>query len=188
MKWRNDRRRERKPRWSPEFFQASLRNCINCVLCDDHFFLEIQLREGSPTSILTKWVGTIAIKTERTRIRFLSDVFAAVRSSDRKVLINVDVTPLRVGPALWVWVRIEFVGSRLGHPQTPSFLDSKTPRRSSQSFSRAEMFFPDRSVDRTALWALQAFANNFASFFLDELCDCWLLVVLTYPFNMRDTS
>ena len=21
------------------FFQASLRNCINCVLCDDHFFI-----------------------------------------------------------------------------------------------------------------------------------------------------
>ena len=28
-----------KPRWSPEFFQASLRNCIKCVHCDDHFFI-----------------------------------------------------------------------------------------------------------------------------------------------------
>ena len=68
------------------------------------------------------------------------------------------------------WSRnIEFVGSGLGRRQTPSFLDSKSPRRSSQSLSRAEMFFPDRSVDWTAFrtelkWALQAFANNFASF------------------------
>ena len=30
-----------KPRWSPEFFQASLHNCINCVHCDDHFFIFI---------------------------------------------------------------------------------------------------------------------------------------------------
>ena len=31
---------ERWSRWSPEFFfQASLRNCINCVHCDDHFYI-----------------------------------------------------------------------------------------------------------------------------------------------------
>ena len=30
------------PRWGPEFFfQASLSNCINCVHCDDHFFIFI---------------------------------------------------------------------------------------------------------------------------------------------------
>ena len=28
-----------KPCWSPNFFQASLRNCINCVHWDDHFFI-----------------------------------------------------------------------------------------------------------------------------------------------------
>ena len=28
-----------KPCWSRDFFQASLRNCINCVHCDDHFFI-----------------------------------------------------------------------------------------------------------------------------------------------------
>ena len=44
---------------------------------------------------------------------------------------------------------LPFVGSGLGRPQTPSFLDSKSPRRSSQSSSRAEMFFPDE-VDGTA--------------------------------------
>ena len=32
-----------KPRGSPEFFQASLRNCINCVHCDDHFFIFMSL-------------------------------------------------------------------------------------------------------------------------------------------------
>ena len=29
-------------RWSPDFFfQASLRNCITCVHCNDHFFISI---------------------------------------------------------------------------------------------------------------------------------------------------
>ena len=30
-----------KPCWSAEFSQASLRNCINCVHCDNHFFIFI---------------------------------------------------------------------------------------------------------------------------------------------------
>ena len=53
-KWRNDRRSERnlcncvrKPEKNSgsnpfevlNFFQASLRNCINCVHCDDHCFI-----------------------------------------------------------------------------------------------------------------------------------------------------
>ena len=34
------RSRVQTPLISPEFFfQASLRNCINCVHCDDHFFI-----------------------------------------------------------------------------------------------------------------------------------------------------
>ena len=53
-KWRNDRRSERnlcklrghgfKPRWSPEFFfffRLLYAICINCVHCDDHFFMFI---------------------------------------------------------------------------------------------------------------------------------------------------
>ena len=51
-RWRNDRRSERnlcncvkKPEKNSGiqvlhfFFQASLRNCINCVHCEDHFFI-----------------------------------------------------------------------------------------------------------------------------------------------------
>ena len=45
--------------------------------------LEIQLQEGSP-----KWVGMIAIKTERTQIHFLSDVLVVVASLDLKVPKN----------------------------------------------------------------------------------------------------
>ena len=36
----------------------------------------------------SKWVGTIAITTEKTQIHFLSDILVAVASLDRKVLIN----------------------------------------------------------------------------------------------------
>ena len=36
---------------------------------------------------LSKWVGTIPIKTERTQIHFLRDVLIAVASLDRKVPI-----------------------------------------------------------------------------------------------------
>ena len=35
---------------------------------------------------LTKWVGIIAIKTERTQIHFLRDVLVVVASLDLKVL------------------------------------------------------------------------------------------------------
>ena len=38
---------------------------------------------------LTKWVGIIAIKTERTQIHFLNDVFLAVRSLDLKLPYRV---------------------------------------------------------------------------------------------------
>ena len=45
-----------KPRWSPEFFfQASLRNCINYVHCDDHFFIF-----NKTVSRQKLWVGNIA--------------------------------------------------------------------------------------------------------------------------------
>ena len=47
-KWRNDRGSERnlcncvkKPEKNSGLFQAFLRNCINCVHCDDHFFIFI---------------------------------------------------------------------------------------------------------------------------------------------------
>ena len=32
------------------FFQASLRNCINCVLCDDRFFISLNMFLGNSTS------------------------------------------------------------------------------------------------------------------------------------------
>ena len=49
--------------------------------------LEIQLQEGSPTIWQSKWVGIIAVKTEKTQIHFLSDVFVAGASLDPKVPI-----------------------------------------------------------------------------------------------------
>ena len=36
----------------------------------------------------SKWIGIIAIKTERTQIHFLSDVFVAAASLDLKVPIR----------------------------------------------------------------------------------------------------
>ena len=47
------------------------------------WFLEIQLREGSPT--FDKVSKLIVIRSERTQIHFLSDIFTAVASLDRKV-------------------------------------------------------------------------------------------------------
>ena len=46
----------------------------------------------------SKWVGTIAIKTERTQIHLLSDVLIAVASFDRKVPILVTRATPSVGP------------------------------------------------------------------------------------------
>ena len=37
--------------------------------------------------LINLWVGMIAIKTGRTKIHFLRDVFVAIASSDRKVPI-----------------------------------------------------------------------------------------------------
>ena len=37
--------------------------------------------------LINSWVGMIAIKTGRTKIHFLRDVFVAIASSDRKVPI-----------------------------------------------------------------------------------------------------
>ena len=51
----------------------------------------IQLQEG-------KWVGIIAIKTERMQIHFLSDVLIAVASLDLKVPI-VSLYALPIKPA-----------------------------------------------------------------------------------------
>ena len=48
-------------------------------------------QEGSPTfdkARQSKWLGIIAIKTERTQIHFLSDVLVAVASLDLKVPIR----------------------------------------------------------------------------------------------------
>ena len=53
--------------------------------------LDMVFRNSTPGGFAyiwqSRWVGIIAIKTERTQIHFLSDVFAAVASSDRKVPI-----------------------------------------------------------------------------------------------------
>ena len=53
--------------------------------------LDMVLRNSTPGGFAyiwqSKWVGIIAIKTERTQIHFWSDVFASVASSDRKVPI-----------------------------------------------------------------------------------------------------
>ena len=37
------------------FFQASLRNCINCVHCDDHFFISICYWYNSTLTIFVVW-------------------------------------------------------------------------------------------------------------------------------------
>ena len=51
-------------------------------------FLGIQLQKGSPSFWQSKGVKIIAMKTERMQIHFLYNVFAAVASSDLKVLIS----------------------------------------------------------------------------------------------------
>ena len=57
-------------------------------------FTGIQFQDGSPTFWQSKWVGIIAIKTERTQIHFLSDVLFAVASLDLKVPSNLRTQPL----------------------------------------------------------------------------------------------
>ena len=56
--------------------------------------LNMVLRNSTPGGFAyiwrTKWVGIIAIKTERTQIQFWSDVFAAFASSYRKVPNDAD--------------------------------------------------------------------------------------------------
>ena len=51
--------------------------------------LNMFLKNSTPAAFAyiwqSKWAGIIAIKTKRTQIRFWSDVFAAVVSSDREV-------------------------------------------------------------------------------------------------------
>ena len=51
--------------------------------------LNVVLRNSTPGGFAyiwqSKWVGIIAMKTERMQVHFWSDVFAAVASSDRKV-------------------------------------------------------------------------------------------------------
>ena len=49
----------------------------------------LKFRFGRIRPHLTKWVGIIAIKTERTQIHFLSDVFVAIRSLDLKLPYRV---------------------------------------------------------------------------------------------------
>ena len=51
----------RKEAWKKKvlnFFQASLRNCINCVHCDDHFFILIFLFSFKWNSFSRKNLGT----------------------------------------------------------------------------------------------------------------------------------
>ena len=52
--------------------------------------LGIQLQEGSPTLYIwqSKWVGIIAIRTERTQIHFLSDVIVAVGSYQTLIIAH----------------------------------------------------------------------------------------------------
>ena len=54
-----------KALWSPEFFfQASLRNCIKCVHCDDHFFIFISFPQFIDDLFhisLTQWIVFFAL-------------------------------------------------------------------------------------------------------------------------------
>ena len=52
--------------------------------------LGIQLQKGSPTLYIwqSKWVGIIAIRTERTQIHFLSDVIVAVGSYQTLIIAH----------------------------------------------------------------------------------------------------
>ena len=61
------------------------------------WFLEIQLREGSPIiDKVSAWVGIIAVKTEKTQIHFLRDVLVAVASLDLKVPNQAYTPELRI--------------------------------------------------------------------------------------------
>ena len=75
-------------------------NCLISLFMEDRvnkrrrnfiLFLNLNmfLKNSTPAAFVyiwqSKWAGIIAIKTKCTQIRFWSDVFAAVASSDRKV-------------------------------------------------------------------------------------------------------
>ena len=114
-RWRNDRRsernlcncvkkREKKKKnrkkirknsglqrgWSPEFFfQASLRsNWINCVQCDDHFFIFLTSSVGSDVELRTRQTNQMNQNYQKrlnihyhTNFRFISLVCRVWRST-----------------------------------------------------------------------------------------------------------
>ena len=81
------------------FFTATTWNCLIRLFRENvnergrNFILSLNLnivhRNSTPGGFAyiwqSRWVGIIALKTERTQVYFWSDVFAAVASSDRKV-------------------------------------------------------------------------------------------------------
>ena len=84
------------------FFQVSLRNCINCVLCDDHFFISLNMFLRNSTSEGFAYINFDKVSwNNRDKDRMNTNSLfkrhfrcrQVVRSSDRKVLINVEVTP-----------------------------------------------------------------------------------------------
>ena len=87
------------------FCTTTTKNCLILLFLEDvnrprrNFIpvflnLNMVLRNSTPGGFAyiwrTKWVGIIAIKTERTQIQFWSDVFAAFASSYRKVPNDAD--------------------------------------------------------------------------------------------------
>ena len=81
------------------FFTATTWNCLIRLFREKvnergrNFILSLNLnvvhRDSTPGGFAyiwqSRWVGIIALKTERTQVHFWSDVFAAVASSDRKI-------------------------------------------------------------------------------------------------------
>ena len=57
---------------------------------------------------LTKWVGIIAIKTEKTQIHFLSDVLVAVAPLDLKVPNPINARAPSLGPRLSLFSEVSY--------------------------------------------------------------------------------
>ena len=60
----------------------------------------------------SKWAGIIAIKTKRTQIRFWSDVFAAVASSDKVKFLMTELRRVLSGKPVEMLIDVSFTSQR----------------------------------------------------------------------------
>ena len=78
-----------KPRCPEFFFQASLRNCINCVHCDGHFFI-------SWIILLTRVASVKAFTCQRLVLRFFHFKLSSTSTYQSNFIWSTGYDPTRM--------------------------------------------------------------------------------------------